>query len=197
MATYLEKALSYVKYLGVETYVPLELHQPPKMIGVVSAWKGHQLIIRDLIRRFGLKTDACLEFGVEFGFSAVAFANYFKHVTGVDIFLGDIHTDHKGDHYEATKKSLAAYENIELVRSDYKDWIRADDRTYDLIHVDIIHTYEDTFNCGLWSAGHSQCTLFHDTESFPEVKQAVHDIAKETKKKFYNYPKHFGLGIVV
>jgi hypothetical protein len=140
---------------------------------------------------------SCLEFGVEFGYSTVAFSNYFKKVIGIDIFLGDIHTVHKGDHYEQTKASLSAFNNIELIKADYKDWIKTDTEVYDLIHIDIVHTYEDTYQCGLWSAQHSTCTLFHDTESFPEVKRAVSDIAKITGKKFYNYPKYYGLGIIV
>jgi hypothetical protein len=39
--------------------------------------------------------------------------------------------------------------------------------------------------------------LFHDTESFPAVKQAVSDIARETNKTFYNFKESYGLGILV
>jgi hypothetical protein len=138
-----------------------------------------------------------LEFGVEFGYSTVALSNYFMRVLGVDLFTGDLHTMHHGDHFESTKRSLAPFHNIELVRANYKDWIKRDTETYSLIHVDIVHTYEDTYWCGLWSARHSDCTLFHDTESFPEVQRAVEDIARETGKRFFNYPKCNGLGILV
>ncbi len=134
---------------------------------------------------------------MEFGYSTVVFSNYFESVTGVDIFQGDIHTSHKGDHYDQTKSSLHHFGNIELVKADYKDWINTDNTMYDLIHIDIVHTYEDTFRCGLWSAKHAKCVLFHDTESFPEVKAAVAAVAKETGKKFYNYPNNYGLGIIV
>ncbi|MCE7041516.1 class I SAM-dependent methyltransferase [Dyadobacter sp. CY312] len=178
-------------------YHPQHLTTPEKMIDIVSAWKGLELIIDDLIKRFGLSQDRCIEFGVEFGFSSVAFSNYFKQVTGIDTFEGDEHTDNKEAHYEKTKKSLLAYPNIELVKSDYKDWIIKDTSRYDLAHVDIVHNYKETFECGLWAARHSDCTIFHDTESFPEVKRAVIDIAKRTGQKAYNYPHHFGLGILV
>ena len=197
MKKFIENLKNNFKYKDVLLYTPETYSQPAQMLDVVSAWKGHEQVILDIMKRFNIKNDKCLEFGVEFGYSAVVFSNYFKSVKGVDIFLGDIHTEHKGDHYEKTRSSLVKYENIELFKSDYKDWIAKDNDFYDLIHVDIIHTYEDTYKCGLWSARHSSCTIFHDTESFPEVKEAVLSIAKATGKTFYNYPEHYGLGIIV
>ncbi len=186
-----------IKYKNVLDYVPDNCYQPEHVLDVVSAWAGHEKIIYDLMQRFSISSNSCLEFGVEFGYSAVVFSNYFKKVVGVDIFVGDMHTFHKGDHYEETAERLSKYSNIELHKADYNDWILKDTNTYDLIHVDIVHTYEDTYKCGLWSAQHSKCTIFHDTESFPDVKKAVFDIAKNTGKKFHNYPQHYGLGIIV
>ena len=78
-----------------------------------------------------------------------------------------------------------------------KYWIKKDDTQYDFAHVDIVHNYEETFECGLWAVKHSKCCIFHDTESFPEVKKAVYDIAKAANKTAYNYPHHYGLGIIV
>lgn len=63
--------------------------------------------------------------------------------------------------------------------------------------MDIIHTYKETYECGLWAVNHSKCCIFHDTESSPEVRKAVYDIAKHTGKKVFNYPHHHGLGIIV
>jgi hypothetical protein len=186
-----------IKYKDVLEYVPDSYYQPEHVLDVVSAWAGHEKIIYDLIKRFSINSNSCLEFGVEFGYSAVVFSNYFKKVVGVDIFVGDVHTSHKGDHYEETADRLSKYSNIELHKADYNDWILKDTNTYDLIHVDIVHTYEDTYKCGLWSAQHSKCAIFHDTESFPDVKKAVFDIAKKTGKIFYNYPEHYGLGIII
>lgn len=196
MSNLLASLANKVKYWDVINYVPKYYEEPQKLLKVESAWVGHDKIIQDLIRTFGLGTDKCLEFGVEFGYSTVALSNYFKQVKGVDIFIGDEHTSHKGDHYEETKARLREYANIELFKMDYKDWVWQDNSEYDLIHVDIIHTYQDTYDCGLWSAQHSSCAIFHDTESFPDVKRAVFDIARSTGKKFYNYPKYYGLGIV-
>lgn len=192
----LKKAIREFRF-PMEEYLPREKKQPEKTIEVVTAWQGLELIIEDILNRFDVGRESCIEFGVEFGFSTVVFSNYFKSVTGVDTFEGDDHTDFKGNHYERTKASLQAFENIQLFKSDYRDWIKTDPKQYDFAHVDIIHNYKETFECGLWAAQHSKCCIFHDTESFPEVRRAVYDIAKKTGKRAYNFPQHYGLGIVV
>jgi hypothetical protein len=181
----------------IPVYKPAKLTKPEHLPDVISAWKGLELIIEDILDGFDLQRQTCIEFGVEFGFSTVAFANYFGKVTGIDTFEGDIHTVNKENHFEETKTRLSAFKNIELVKSDYRDWIRTDNARYNFAHVDIVHTYQDTYDCGLWAARHSDCTIFHDTESFPEVRQAVIDIAKTTGQAIYNYPLHYGLGILV
>jgi hypothetical protein len=181
----------------IRPYKPGNLATPEKMLDVVSAWKGLEMIIEDIIVRFGLGRDQCIEFGVEFGYSAVVFSNFFEKVTGVDTFEGDIHTANKQQHFEETRERLRPFDNIHLVKSDYRDWIVRDNNRYNLAHVDIVHNYKETFECGLWAARHSECTIFHDTESFPEVRRAVKDIARATGQKLYNYPHHHGLGIVV
>jgi hypothetical protein len=178
-------------------YQPRNLGKPARMLPIVSAWKGLEGLVPDIMERFHLGNDRCLEFGVEYGYSTVVFSNYFKQVTGVDTFEGDEHSKVKACHYEKTAESLKPYPNIELIRSNYQDFTaRCNDR-FDLIHVDIVHTYEHTYRCGLWSAQHSKCTLFHDTESFFDVKMAVVDIARATGKRFYNFRQCYGLGIVV
>lgn len=182
---------------GIKLYKPKKYADPARKLAMdVSAWKGLEKILEDIIRQSGINCDRCLEFGVEFGYSTVALSNYFAHVTGVDIFTGDPHAGFHGDIYEKVKNDLVQFKNISLIKSDYREYIKDNHEKYDLIHVDIIHTYEATFECGLWSALHSKCTIFHDTESFPEVKRAVADIAKKTGKTFYNYPYFDGLGIL-
>lgn len=171
---------------------------PPRLIVSESqAWVGLEQILDDIIRFSGIQRRRALEFGVEFGYSTSALANYFDQLTGVDTFQGDEHAGRYGNLYEKTKANLSGFKNIELVCADYRDFIKRHNERYDLIHVDIVHTYEDTYACGLWSARHSDCTIFHDTQSFHDVKRAVARIAKETGKKFYNYPKCNGLGIVI
>ena len=183
--------------IPVIPYVPAHRQPPSRGLQVVSAWEGIQNILADLIARFQIDTSRCLEFGVEYGFSTVAISSYFQSVMGVDTFHGDLHTDNKDDIFDETSRRLSFYPNIELIRSDYRDFIKQDHGTFGLIHVDIIHTFADTFACGLWSAHHSHCTIFHDTESFPAVKQAVVEVARATGKKFYNFNESFGLGILV
>jgi len=178
-------------------YTPKVYQTPSRLVQSKSrAWMGLESIIFDVIQFSGIRQDRMLEFGVEFGYSTAAFANYFKNVIGVDIFTGDPHAGYHGDIYEMTRRNLADFPNIRLVKSDYKDFIRTNNDRYDLVHVDIVHTYEATFECGLWAAQHSDCTLFHDTESFPEVKKAVAHIANVTGKRFYNYRHCNGLGII-
>lgn len=183
--------------LVIPEYIPHSIKIPSKLLDVTTAWKGLESIIEDIMQQFNVKNNRCLEFGVEFGYSTVALSNFFKEVRGVDLFIGDKHTVHKGDHFQDTKQRLSAYSNIELFKANYKSYIKKDKTQYDLIHVDIVHTYKDTYKCGLWSARRSTCTIFHDTESFRDVKQAVIDIAKVTGKKAYNYPHCNGLGIIV
>ena len=156
-----------IRYYEVN-YIPTRLDIPAKLIQSKSqAWVGLEKIILDIIEFSGIKTDAALEFGVEFGYSSAVFANYFRHVKGVDIFTGDPHAGYYGNIYEMAKSNLIDFSNIELIKSDYKDYISLDHGKYDLIHVDIIHTYEDTYTCGLWAAQHSGCTLFMTPKVFP------------------------------
>jgi hypothetical protein len=178
-------------------YKPKKFHRPENIVNMPSAWKGIELIILDLIEFSGIKRNSALEFGVEYGYSTSALSNYFGSVTGVDLFTGDLHTGKYEDIFEQVQDSLREFKNINLVKSDYKDFIRKyDDYRWNLIHVDIVHTYEATIECGLWSATHSDLTIFHDTQSFPEVKRAVAEVAKKTGKRFCNYRPANGLGIV-
>jgi hypothetical protein len=183
--------------VSVLPYVPQLRKFPPRVLAVNSAWKGIESVLSDLIQTFGVGTGRCLEFGVEHGYSTAALSSFFDTVTGVDLFVGDKHTVDKGDIFAETSKRLSSFDNIRLARSDYRDWIAKDDSFYDLIHVDIVHTYIDTFTCGLWSARHAKCVLFHDTQSFPAVKRAVIDISRQTGKCCYNFKESFGLGILV
>lgn len=183
-------------------YLPSSYHSPlvAELAGTDTAWRGLEKIIKDIILRFGLKTNSAIEFGVEYGYSTSVFANYFAEVRGIDTFTGDVHSSIRSDYYELTKRNLSGFSNIQLIKSDYREYIANPEygnRQYDMAHVDIIHTFDDTYKCGLWAAQHAKCVLFHDTESFPEVKKAAAKIAKMTGRRFYNYAHCNGLGIVV
>ena len=183
--------------ISVTPYIPDRRETPPRRLGGFSAWDGIQDILADLIERFHIQTDSCLEFGVECGFSTVALSSYFDSVVGVDTFRGDKHNGKRPEFFEETLCQLSPYANIKLVLSDYREFIRGEHGSFGLIHVDIVHTFADTFACGLWSARHSRCAIFHDTESFPQVKQAVIEVARATGRRFYNFQECYGLGIVV
>lgn len=193
----LKSIIDIIRYNEI-IYRPSKIELPPRLIeSPQKAWVGLESIILDIIEFSKIEPNNALEFGVEFGYSTAALANYFKSVTGVDIFTGDAHAGYFGDIYKLTQENLRQFPNIDLIKSDYKDFIMTNDSFFDLIHVDIVHTYEATYECGLWSAEHSKCTIFHDTQSFPEVKMAVAHIAKITGKKFYNYRSFNGLGILI
>ena len=152
---------------------------------------------KDIIERFDVDSTNALEFGVEYGYSTSALSNYFTNVIGVDTFTGDIHSNIKDDHLEQTKGYLEPYKNIELVKSDYKDFIKDNSDNYGLTHIDIIHDFENTYDCGAWAVQHSKVTIFHDTESFPEVKRACQELSHNYDLEFYNYKESYGLGILV
>jgi len=175
--------------------VDFKKKNPPRISQQRSAWIGLEQILEDLIKKFNVKRGKALEFGVETGYSTIALSGFFEEVTGVDTFEGDVHAGIK-DTYDTAQKYCYQYWNITLVQEDYRDFIEDNDEMYDLIHVDIVHNYKETYECGLWSAKHAPVVIFHDTESFPEVKRAVEDIAKELGKQFYNYPHYYGLGII-
>lgn len=179
-------------------YEPKLRENPKCFTGMASAWGDIPTILKDIITRFNLKTDKALEFGVEYGYSTSAIANYFDKVIGVDTFVGDDHTGNQGDHYEKTKNDLAEWKNITLVRSLFEDYIVDNNEMFDFIHIDIIHNYEPTYDCGAWSVQHSPVTVFHDTHSFPHsVGKAVVDLAYEFNLTHYDYAQSHGLGILV
>lgn len=178
-------------------YIPEKRTQPKLFTDKPSAWGDIPTIINDIIDRFKINPKKALEFGTEFGYSTSALANYFEEVISVDIFTGDIHAGIVLDHYEYTKNNLSLWPNIQLIKSDYKDFIKGDDDRYDMIHIDIIHTYDATFECGEWSINHSNVVIFHDTESFPEIKRVCNDLSIKYDLDFYNYIPSHGLGILV
>lgn len=195
---YLKNLLKGKRHITI--YKPRNLQSPKSLIKLenkTSAWQGIELIIQDILKRYHISGNRCIEFGVEHGYSTVVLSNFFEHVIGIDTFEGDAHAGKTENHFNETKAKLSAFKNIQLFKSDYQHWITNDQNQYDLAHVDIIHTYEDTYACGLWAAQHSTCTIFHDTESFKEVRKAVIDVAQTTGKRLYNYPHYNGLAILI
>jgi predicted O-methyltransferase YrrM len=178
-------------------YSPRKINLPPKLIDVPSAWKGLESILLDLIERFRIPRNTALEFGVDYGYSTVALSNYFSRVIAVDHFKGDVCAGFRDNDFEnRVRHTLSPYSNIEVIASNFEDFIQNNTEQYDLVHIDIVHEYTPTYQCGLWAAKHANAVIFHDTESFPEVKRAVGDIAAQENMLFYNYPHCCGLGIL-
>lgn len=183
-------------------YEPAFYVDVPNMPHVPTSWNGLERILPDIIQRFGLKTDLAVEFGVWHGYSTACLANHFKHVIGVDPFIAGkdnflmdkLAGTEDVPMIETTRKTLAPWANIELVESGFFEYNCPD---ADLIHIDIVHTYPMTFACGVLALKRTRCAIFHDTESFPEVKEAVADLAEISGYAFYNFPRHEGLGILV
>ena len=177
-------------------YVP-KIRDTPKIVKVISAWGDIPTIIKDIIVTFNVDPQIALEFGVEYGYSTSALANYFSKVIGVDTFEGDIHSDIKQNHHMMTENTLKNYKNIQLIQSSYQDYIKTNNSIYDLIHIDIVHTYNETYECGEWAVNHSKVVIFHDTISFDEVKKVCYDLSTKYGLEFYNYSDYHGLGILI
>jgi hypothetical protein len=95
--------------------------------------------------------------------------------------------------------SLKGFVNIKLVRADFRVFIadQPKDAYWDLIHVDIVHTYKETKECLDWAIDHSNVVMAHDTISFGDVRRAVQDIAWESGRRFYEYQEGHGVGFLV
>lgn len=174
-------------------YIPKVLDNPRTILQGLSAWGKIPQILKDIIVRFNLDTDVALEFGVATGYSTSALANYFKKVIGVDPFDST-------ESYSSVKESLKDYSNILLIEGLFESFIATERGIYDLIHVDVgyfDHNYKTTYPCGEWSVQHSDCVLFHDTISYPEIKKVCEELAEKYNFEFYNYLYDNGLGILI
>jgi len=164
---------------------------------VPTSWNGLEKILPDLIERSGIKTDLALEFGVWHGYSTAALANNFARVIGVDTFIGDVIPGTEAQAMlTTTRETLKPWPNIELVQARFQDYLRYCTVRPDLIHIDIVHTYEDTYACGVLALSICDMVIFHDTESFPEVKRALCDLTRLHNFSFRNYYPCHGLGIL-
>lgn len=166
-----------------------------------SAWRGLDGILPALINDFNIGTSECLEVGVEGGYSTAALAHYFESVTGVDHFKGDEHSGIKEDAerlQQETRAALSKWPNIRIVNADCFDWMLGTEPLahYDLVHLDLVHTYEATYCAALWACDRADLVILHDTHSFPDVMRACQDAADAKRRVLYDFPDHHGLGIL-
>ena len=178
-------------------YVPRERFTPSPLLDVPTAWKEVAPVIKDILDRFEVGRGIALEFGVDYGYSTSVLSHFFDEVGGVDTFKGDVHAGDRGEGiYQQVVESMKAYPNVTLAPADYRNFIKGVRGSYDLIHIDIVHTYAETYECGEWAIQHAPVVIFHDTLSFPDVMKAVTDLAESHGLNFYNVNEQHGLGIL-
>ncbi len=173
---------------------------PDAIASKERAWGDIPEIIKDIIIRFDLKTKVALDLGVLFGYSTYALSLYFDDVIGVDTFKNNRfnYLDMREDHYKEVCDLFKDVINVRLIQSMWQDYAKTETvNRYDLIHLDMIHTYRETTLAGEWALQHTDCAIFHDTISNPTVMKACEDLAKKHGFEFYNYPLSHGLGILV
>jgi hypothetical protein len=193
----------------METYIPKSFTTPEILIDVPSAWKGLEGYIQPLMDELGIpygENAVFTEFGVEYGYSCIAFANFFGLVEAVDHFEGDIHAGERSTKQQFLDNIPAEFKGkIKVYPISYQDYFEYAPlkqplaKPIDLVHIDIIHTYEDTFACGqlAWIHLRPKAMLFHDTISLPEVAKACEDLAAKYGLRFLNIPFSYGLGILI
>ena len=181
-------------------YQPSFLDEDNKPISAISAWVGLEKIIRPIVKDFNLNNKSALEIGVDYGYSLSALSNVFEEVVGVDMFCGDVHTGVRNENqYQMVLKNFSEVNNVQLIKSSYQEYFDSLDKqaSFDLVHVDIVHTFQETYECGKLALEHSRCVIFHDTESFSDVNRACEQLSVDLDCDFYNYPYSHGLGILV
>lgn len=177
-------------------YVPKVRVMPGRILDVGSAWRGIESILFSLIKEFHIGTSCALEFGVEHGYSTAALANYFGEVLAVDHFAGLGH-DPQILYMEVLQRLMLDYSNVEIINFPWEVYASHSDDTFDLIHIDMDHNYQQTFEAGDWAVQHAPVTIFHDTLSWPDdVGRACEDLADKHSLHYHNYEDSHGLGIL-
>ena len=168
-----------------------------ELFKVPSGWKGLEEYMPSIISKLNIKTNLALEFGVDSGYSLKILSQIFDKAVGVDAFLGDSHIGHEqGDVFYKEILNKFSNTNVELVKSKYQDFIKNNNSKYDLIHVDIVHFYKETYECAEWSLQHSNVVLIHDTCTFPDMAKVCVDLSKKYSAKYYNITECNGLGVL-
>lgn len=167
-------------------------------LDVPTGWKGLENYMPSIIDCFNIKQKSALEFGVDSGYSLHILSQLFDNVTGVDLFESDEHIGHiQGDEfYEGVMSIFSQFNNTKIVRQDFREYIKTDTKQYDLIHVDIVHLYDQTYQCAEWSIFHSNVIMLHDTISYSDVNQVCLDLSKKYNLGYYNICDCHGLGIL-
>src|SRR5271165_1254365 len=150
-------------------YIPHTIIRPGRVLEhplCPSAWAGIESILADLLLKFNVGRHIALEFGCEYGYSAIAFSNFFERVITVDPF-GQF-THQLEEMWKVAERNCAPYGNIQIVRMGWQQFVNAagvaSNQQFDLIHIDAEHNYEECFGNGVWACERSRFVIFHDTE---------------------------------
>lgn len=166
-------------------------------LNVSSAWRGLEFYMNPIIEQFKITPKIALEFGVDLGYSSHIFSQIFDKVIGIDKFDGDEHIHHVQDeNFYQSVISRFKNTNVDIIKSDFRDFILYNENKYDLIHIDIVHLYNETYECAEWAIAHSDVVLLHDTCSFSCINDVCMDISKKFGVGYYNIPEYYGLGIL-
>lgn len=176
-------------------YAPKVRVRPDRVLNIGSAWIGIESILFSLIKEFDVRTHVAVEFGVDEGYSLAALANYFGEVLGVDHCEGLGHDPEVI--FPQLQKTFKAFPNVALMRASWGEFAMIRKGTADLIHIDMDHNYQQTFDAGDWAVQHAPVVLFHDTMSWPEgVGRACEDLSEKHGLFYYEYRDSHGLGIL-
>jgi len=149
-----------------------------------SAWKGHREFADWLVRR--TLPTMMVDLGVDYGYSTFCLAApNIGTVCGIDTFAGDVHTGTHDDAEFVVSNVIIDnnYDNIVIIKDTFDNaaeyWSKPAIQTIDILHIDGLHTYEDTLNnYTKWSkfTNANSVILMHDVTSFDGVRKVYDEI---------------------
>ena len=176
-------------WIGLEPEIrPFGFVLPSDPFDRPSAWIGLEAMYRGLMGDIG-PVRRIVDLGVDYGFSTFHFARDFPEaeVLGIDLFT--LHDD-----AEAWVRShLHHFPNVRILKEPTTVVGLRFCEPVDLLHIDADHAFESVvrdFSAWLHVVRLGGCVLFHDIESFPQVR-AFFDGLGGVKREIL---EHHGLG---
>lgn len=175
----------------------------------VSPWCGHRNFVYDYLKY--IKPKNIIELGTHYGCSFFAMCQSMKDnqlnikLYAVDTWEGDEQAGFYGNEvWESVnkiKQHCFSEQNTVFMRMLFNDAVKEfDDETFDLIHIDGLHTYEavsEDFQNWLPKLKKDGVILFHDVNS--EKKYGTNVFWKEIKQKYsyyFEFKHSWGLGLL-
>ena len=167
-----------------------------KLHHIVSAWKGHEGFAVKLVEY--LRPAVVVELGVDYGFSAFAFAlPSIGTVYGIDWFQGDKYAGLRTTHDQVLRdRENLGLHNLVIINAEFSEAARSWDQPIDVLHIDGDHDYasvKQDFESWARFVKDDGVILMHDTISFPDdVGRFFEEIALPK----FNFTHSHGLGVV-